>query len=84
MTTVKVKAIGELIRVFIDGVRVSLANGSGSRDVRDGEHVISWIVRGTPGSSFSVQITSPNSVAFKKEAKLDDSKLDAGIHFFKF
>ena len=84
MPTVDVKATGELIKVFIDGTRVQLSGGgTGSRNVTSGEHVLSWIVRGAPGSSYLVQITAPSSAAFKEQAKLDDSQLDAGLHFFK-
>jgi hypothetical protein len=83
MALVKVKATGSLIRVFIDGVRLKFSGTTSSKEVPAGEHVISWVVRGAPGSSFSVAITAPSSSAFLKEAKLDDTMLDAGIHFFQ-
>ena len=83
MARVDVKATGQLIKVFIDGTRVTLTGDKGGRDVTAGEHAISWNVRGAPGSGYLVQITAPAPVAFKKEAKLDDSQMDAGLHFFK-
>jgi hypothetical protein len=78
-----VKASGQLIKVFIDGTRVILTGDKGGRAIRSGEHAISWNVRGAPGSSYAVQITAPSAATFKKEAKLDDSQMDAGLHFFK-
>lgn len=83
MPRVDVKAVGQLIKVFIDGTRVTLTGGKGGRDIAGGEHAISWNVRGAPGSGYSVQITAPAAAVFKKEAKLDDSQMDAGLHFFK-
>lgn len=83
MATVKVKAIGELVRVFIDGVRLQLSGTTASKEVPAGEHVISWVVRGAPGSSYSVAITAPADSTFSKEAKLDSTMLDAGLHFFQ-
>ena len=83
MALVKVKATGPLIRVFIDGIRLQFNGSSSSKEVPAGEHVISWVVRGAPGSSFSVAITAPSSSTFSKEAKLDSTMLDAGVHFFQ-
>jgi hypothetical protein len=84
MANVDVKATGELMRVFLDGTKVQLGgDGTGSRALGAGDHVISWVARGAPGSSYSVQITAPAAAAFKKQAKHDDSQLDAGLHFFK-
>jgi hypothetical protein len=81
---VDVNATAELIKVFIDGTRVTLSGANtGSRNVAAGEHAISWNVRGAPGSSYTVQITAPSAVAFRKDAKLDDTQMDAGLHFFK-
>lgn len=83
MATVKVKAVGELVRVFIDGVRLQLSGTTASKEVPAGEHVISWVVRGAPGSSYSVAIIAPPDSTFSKEAKLDSTMLDAGLHFFQ-
>jgi hypothetical protein len=83
MATVKVKATGELIRVFIDGIRLKFTGATASKDVSAGEHVVSWVVRGAAGSSFSVAITAPAEATFSKEAILDTSMLDAGVHFFQ-
>lgn len=84
MPEVKVKATGQLIKVFIDGIRVTITGGgNGSRNVATGDHAISWHVRGAPGSSYSVQITAPPNAAFLKEVTLDDTQMDAGLHFFK-
>ena len=82
MATVKVKVTGQLARVFIDGVKLQISGTSGSKTVSTGEHVISWVVRGAPGSTYSVAITAPPEAAFSKEAILDNSMLDAGLHFF--
>lgn len=82
---VKVKALagGELIRAWIDGSVVALNGGVGSKKLQAGDHVMSWVVRGAPATSYSVQITEPTAVAFKKEAKLDATQIDAGMHWFK-
>jgi hypothetical protein len=83
MADVKVKATGDLMRVFIDGIRLRFSGATASKEVSAGEHVISWVARGAPGSSFSVAITAPTEATFSKEAKLDTSMLDAGVHFFQ-
>lgn len=80
---VKASAGGELLRVWIDGSVVALNDGVGSKKLSPGDHVISWVVRGAPATAYSVQITDPAPVAFKKEAKLDDTQIDAGMHWFK-
>lgn len=81
--SVKASAGGELLRVWIDGSVISLSNGVGSKKLGLGDHVISWVVRGAPATSYSVEITSPTAIAFKKEAKLDETQIDAGMHWFK-
>jgi hypothetical protein len=83
MAAVKVKATGQLVRVFIDGVRLQFNGTTASKEVPPGEHVISWVARGAPASSFSVAITAPPNSTFLKEAKLDNTMLDAGVHFFQ-
>jgi len=83
MASVKVKITGTLVRVFIDGIRLHFKGQTATKDVPAGEHVISWVVRGAPGSTFSVAITAPSDAEFSKEAKLDTSMLDAGVHFFQ-
>jgi hypothetical protein len=83
MPRVEVTGKAQMVKVFIDGSKVTLANSKGGREIPAGEHVISWNVRGVPGSGYSVQITAPAAAAFKKEAKFDDSQFDAGVHFFK-
>jgi len=83
MATVKVKATGDVFRVFIDGIRLQFSGANASKNVAPGEHVISWVVRGAPSSSYSVAITAPADSTFSKEAKLDSTMLDAGLHFFQ-
>lgn len=83
-TTVNIRATasGELIRAWVDGSVVALSGGTGSKNLAPGDHVISWVVRGAPGTPYTVQITAPASIAFKKEAKLDSTQIDAGMHWF--
>jgi hypothetical protein len=64
MVKVKVNVTGQFVRVFIDRVKLRLSGTTADKAVAVGEHVISSVVRGVPGSSYSVAITAPPDSAF--------------------
>ena len=79
---VTVKA--DAARVWIDGTRVALTDGSGRAAVTPGSnHAMSWAVRGAPGTSYTVRITSPSEARFTHTDRFDDEQFDAGLTWFK-
>lgn len=56
----------EEAEAWVNGIPLPLANGSGSTHLLPGHHILSFEVRGAPGTAWSVKITAP------KEAKAED------------
>jgi hypothetical protein len=86
MNSVEVRREGtaELINVQIDGAPLAFsADGVATRDVVAGhEYVIQWFIRGTPGTTYKVQVTQPAEARFVASATLNDSQKDAGVFWF--
>jgi len=70
-----------LIRVFVDNSPLVVNAGTGSANLPPGQYVLSWVVLGAPGDTYSLEITKPVSAAWKASAILDISGKDAGIHW---
>jgi hypothetical protein len=82
MADVSITTKAEIIKVWIDGTRVNLTNGKGISRARPGHHALSWAVRGTPGSSYLVQITAPDESKLKHTDTFDSQGFDAGLSWF--
>jgi hypothetical protein len=80
---VEVSTRAELARVWIDGVQLRLKSGVGSTEVRPGNHVLSWAVRGAPGTTYHVKITAPDEAKLVRGDTFDDDQFDAGVAWFK-
>ena len=46
-----------------------------------GTHALNWFVFGPPGSTYTMEITAPESLKFKHEGTLDKDQKDAGLHW---
>lgn len=83
-TDVIIKTKAEIIKVWVDGVRVTLSGGEGTAKVSPGiHHAISWAVRGAPGTSYALEITSPDEAKLKRGDTFDEGGLDVGVAWFK-
>jgi hypothetical protein len=79
---VAVTARAELIKVWVDGRRVSLTNGTGVVSVEPGKHAISWVVRGARGTTYTLQITKPTEAKLTRGDTFDEVGMDAGVAWF--
>jgi hypothetical protein len=70
-----------LIRLFIDNSPLVVNAGAASANLSAGEYVLSWVVLGAPGDTYSLEITKPAGAAWKTAATIDTSGKDAGIHW---
>jgi hypothetical protein len=69
--------------IYVDDHGILSGAGSVSRDLSEGDHALTWFVRGAPGSEYTVSITNPLSAHFSHKATLDQSTKDAGLHWFR-
>jgi hypothetical protein len=76
--TVEVEIDAEESKAWLNGVPVDLNGGKGSEDVLPGNHVLSFEVRGAPGTVWSVKITSPPEAKSEDGDTFDGSGFDAG------
>jgi hypothetical protein len=76
--TVEVEIDAEASRAWLNGVPMDLNGGKGSSDILAGNHVLSFEVRGAPGTSWSVAITSPPEAESEDGDTFDGSGFDAG------
>jgi hypothetical protein len=85
MKTVKVKLDGDLhdAQVFIDDIRLNFHNGKAEMDRPAGEHALTWFVRATPGTAYTVEITAPDESKFKHEGTVGSIGKDAGVQWFE-
>lgn len=49
-------------------------------DLGAGTHVLTWLIRGNSGSTYTLEITSPPGAIMKREATLDHFQLDFGFN----
>ena len=86
MTTVQFNFVvpgGTLFKAAVDLKGLKFSGGTASKSLKERvEHSLQWFVRGAPGVSYAVEITSPASVKFKHQATLDSAMKDAGVHWF--
>jgi hypothetical protein len=76
--TVEIEVEAEQALVWLNGVPVPLNNGEGSPDVLPGHHILSFEVRGAPGTNWSVKITSPKEAKSEDGDRFDEAGFDAG------
>ena len=74
--TITTRAEG--VKVWVDGEAVALNNGDGTITVAPGPHTLSWAVRGAPGTTYSVKITSPKEAKLDEGDTFDDDGIDVG------
>jgi hypothetical protein len=79
---VKCESTAEFFAAAIDMKKLRFVNGAATRKLGDGPHALQWFVRGSPGASYSIQITSPRAARFAHAATLDRDMKDAGVHWF--
>jgi hypothetical protein len=82
MVNVTFRAAADVVRLFVDGVRLPIDTGRASKNVADGEHAVQWFVRGDAGDDFSVEVVSPAAAARKITGTFDVSGHDAGTFWF--
>jgi aspartate 1-decarboxylase len=84
MSTVKVSFKGsvDLAQMFIDDVHILTGEGSGTRELAEGDHALTYFIRGQPGSTYTLAISEPASVAYSRTATIDGSTKDANVHWF--
>jgi len=70
-----------LIRMFIDDSPLVINAGTASANLSPGEYVLSWVVLGAPGDTYSIEITKPATAAWKTAVTIDTAGKDAGIHW---
>jgi hypothetical protein len=75
---VEVEIDAEASKAWLNGVPMDLNGGKGSEDVLPGNHVLSFEVRGAPGTAWSVQITAPPEARDKDGDTFDRNGFDAG------
>lgn len=63
---------------WINGVPLELSGGKGSADILPGHHILSFEVRGAPGTTWSVKITAPPEAKGEDGDTFDDSGFDVG------
>ena len=80
---VQIKARAELIKVWVDGVRVTLKDGDGTAKASPGNHAISWVARGAAGTKYSLQITAPDESKLSRGDTFDNDQFDAGVAWLK-
>jgi hypothetical protein len=65
--TAKISIANGVMKLNFDGDRFLLAKSGETRSrsiqIGNGKHVIQWYVQGQPGTSYTLDITSPNSAA---------------------
>lgn len=85
MKTVKVKLDGDLddAQAFIDDSRLNFHNGKAEMDREAGEHALTWFVRATPGTEYTIEITAPDEAEFKHEGNVGSIGKDAGVQWFE-
>ena len=76
--TVEVEIDAEASLAWLNGVPMTLNGDKGSADVLPGNHVLSFEVRGAPGTSWSVKITAPPEAKSEDGDKFDGTGFDAG------
>ncbi len=76
--TVDVEIDAEASLAWLNGVPMDLNGGKGSADVLPGNHVLSFEVRGAPGTTWSVKITAPPESKSEDGDTFDGSGFDAG------
>ncbi len=82
---VSVKVSGATVRkVWIDGVGLTFdGHGEGTRSVTANTyHPLQYMVRGAPGTKYSVAITDPPSVTNEHNGTFDSSQVDMGGWWF--
>jgi len=79
---VKYESTAEFFAAAIDMKKLRFVNGAATRKVGAGQHALQWFVRGAPGASYTLQITSPRAARFAHAATLDGDMKDAGVHWF--
>jgi hypothetical protein len=81
---VKISTRADIVKVWVDGHEVPLKDGSATVAVEPGaHHALSWAARGAPGSSYSVDIVSPDEAKLTRGDTFDEGGFDAGVAWFK-
>lgn len=75
---VDVEIDAEEAEAWVNGIPLSLANGSGSTPLLPGHHILSFEVRGAPGTAWSVKITAPREAKAEDGDTFDRSGWDVG------
>ena len=85
MKTIVIKIAGALdnARAFIDDVELFFDGGEARQNRPPGEHGLTWFVRGTPGTQYTIEIADPVEARFKREDTIDSSTKDAGVKWFR-
>lgn len=86
MKTVVVKFGGtiDIGRAGIDDVELEFNDeGEAAREVKAGEHALTWFVQAPPGSKYSIEIAEPEEAKFKHEGTIDHTTRDAGVQWFQ-
>jgi hypothetical protein len=76
--TVDVEIVAEEAEAWINGIPLALSGGTGSADVLPGHHILSFEVRGAPGTQWSVKITAPPEAKGDDSDTFDESGFDVG------
>jgi hypothetical protein len=76
--TVDVEIDAEASLAWLNGVPMGLDEGKGSADVLPGNHVLSFEVRGAPGTAWTVKITAPPEAKSEDGDTFDATGFDAG------
>lgn len=71
-----------VFRAAVDGVALKYDGDKAEKELAPGEHAFTWYFRATPGTKYSVAITEPKPNAWTHSPVIDDSQLDANVHWF--
>lgn len=84
-TSVKFKRSGSAaVKAFVNSEPLNFgADGEAIAKVESGEHPLTWVVIGAPGSNYTISITEPESCKFSHSATLDTAMKDSGLQWFK-
>lgn len=71
-------AAGKLL-LKLNGKNVAVDNAQADKTIADGQHfVVQWFVKGVPGSTYAIKITSPASAVIDLKKVIKDTGVDHG------
>jgi hypothetical protein len=86
MAAVKITARASVRVVYVNGVELQFdGNDEHVVELRMGEHVLQWFVRGNKGSNYALAVARPPDAQkplVEIKGTLDSSRRDAGTYWF--